>query len=65
MALTPSTMLPLGTQAPAFKLPNVDGCEVSLEDFKPAPALLVAFICTGIRPVEVREIFRSGARRCP
>jgi len=45
MALTPSTMLPLGTKATAFKLPNVDGRMVSLDDFKSAPALLVAFIC--------------------
>lgn len=45
MALTPSTMLPLGTTAPPFKLPNVDGRTVSLDDFKAAPALLVAFIC--------------------
>ena len=45
MALTPSTMLPLGTTAPPFKLPNVDGRMVSLDDFKSAPALLVAFIC--------------------
>jgi len=44
MALTPSTMLPLGTNAPSFKLPNVDGRTVSLDDFKAAPALLVAFI---------------------
>jgi peroxiredoxin len=45
MARTPSTMLPLGTQAPSFSLPNVDGRTVSLDDFKGAPALLVAFIC--------------------
>jgi len=45
MALTPSTMLPLGTKAPPFRLPNVDGRMVSLDDFKSAPALLVAFIC--------------------
>ena len=45
MALTPSTMLPLGTKAPAFDLPNVDGRMVSLDDFKSAPALLVMFIC--------------------
>ena len=37
MALTPSTMLPLGTKAPAFKLRNVDGQMVSLDDFKSAP----------------------------
>jgi peroxiredoxin len=45
MARTPSTMLPLGTQAPRFSLPNVDGRTVSLDDFKGSPALLVAFIC--------------------
>ena len=45
MARTPSTMLPLGTAAPDFSLPNVDGKTVSLADFKGAPALLVMFIC--------------------
>lgn len=45
MALTPSTMLPLGTQAPAFSLPNTDGRTVSLPDFAGAPAFLAAFIC--------------------
>lgn len=45
MALTPSTMLSLGTQAPSFTLINAaDGAEVSLEDFKGAPALVVMFI---------------------
>lgn len=45
MALTPSTMLPLGTQAPSFSLTNVDGRIVSLEDFRDAPAMLVVFLC--------------------
>jgi peroxiredoxin len=45
MARTPSTMLPLGTAAPEFSLPNVNGKTVSLGDFKDAPALLVMFIC--------------------
>ena len=45
MALTPSTMLPLGTAAPDFELADTDGKTVSLADFKGAPALLVAFIC--------------------
>ena len=45
MALTPSTMLPLGTTAPDFKLPDTNGRTVSLADFKNAPALLVLFIC--------------------
>jgi peroxiredoxin len=45
MSLTPSTMLPLGTIAPGFRLPDTDGKTVSLDEFKGAPALLVAFIC--------------------
>ena len=45
MALTPSTMLPLGTAAPDFELPDTGGKMVSLADFKGQPALLVAFIC--------------------
>jgi peroxiredoxin len=45
MALTPSTMLALGTRAPQFRLPDTDGKTVSPADFKDAPALLVAFIC--------------------
>ena len=45
MALTPSTMLPLGTTAPDFKLPDTGGKIVSLADFKGLPALLVIFIC--------------------
>ena len=38
-------MLPLGTTAPDFKLPDTNGKIVSLADFKNAPALLVLFIC--------------------
>jgi peroxiredoxin len=45
MALTPSTMLPLGTTAPDFKLPDPDGKIVSRADFKDRSALLVLFIC--------------------
>jgi peroxiredoxin len=45
MARTPSTMLPLGTSAPDFRLPDTDGRLVSQDDFKSAPALLVGFIC--------------------
>jgi len=45
MALTPSTMLPLGTPAPDFRLPNViTGREVRLGDFAGEP-LLVIFLC--------------------
>jgi len=45
MALTPSTMIPLGTAAPGFRLPDTSGATVSLDDFKGAPALLVVFLC--------------------
>ena len=45
MALTPSTMLPLGTAAPDFKLPDTHGRPVSLAQFSAAPALVVVFIC--------------------
>jgi peroxiredoxin len=45
MAETPSTMLPLGTESPPFRLPNPQGKWVSSDDFKDAPALLVVFMC--------------------
>jgi peroxiredoxin len=45
MALTASTMLPLGTVAPDFSLPTPQGKVVSLSDFQNAPALLVMFLC--------------------
>jgi peroxiredoxin len=45
MALTPSTMLPLGTTAPDFQLPDTAGKSVSLADFKNSAALLVIFLC--------------------
>ncbi len=45
MVLTPSTMLPLGTKAPDFSLPNVDGKTASLADFAGAKAYLIVFMC--------------------
>ena len=45
MVRTASTMLPLGSAAPHFSLPNVDGRTVSLPDFADKPALLVIFMC--------------------
>lgn len=45
MAVTPSTMLPLGTPAPDFSLPDPDGSTVSLSDFADAAGLLVVFMC--------------------
>jgi peroxiredoxin len=44
MVKTASTMLPLGSDAPDFSLPNVDGSTVSLSDFAGKP-LLVIFMC--------------------
>jgi peroxiredoxin len=38
-------MLPLGTPAPDFSLPDTGGKMVSLNDFKDAPALVVGFLC--------------------
>jgi peroxiredoxin len=46
MALTPSTMLALGTEAPDFSLPEVaTGRTVSLADLAGRKALLVMFLC--------------------
>ena len=46
MARRNSRMLPLGTTAPPFSLPDtVSGRTVSLGSFAGSPALLVAFIC--------------------
>jgi peroxiredoxin len=38
-------MLPLGTQAPDFRLPDPGGKVVALADFQSASALLVVFMC--------------------
>jgi peroxiredoxin len=45
MALTPSTMLELGTPLPRFRLPDPQGKMIASDDFSGSPALLVAFIC--------------------
>jgi peroxiredoxin len=45
MTRTPSTMLPLGTEAPDFRLPDFAGQMHALADFRDRSALLVAFIC--------------------
>jgi peroxiredoxin len=63
MALTPSTMLPLGTSAPDFQLPNVvTGEMVSLETFSKSKALLVMFICQHCPFVQhiKTELFKLG-----
>jgi peroxiredoxin len=38
-------MLPLGTPAPDFFLPDTEDGRMSLSDFKSSPALLVIFLC--------------------
>ncbi|MCK9530349.1 MAG: thioredoxin family protein [Gammaproteobacteria bacterium] len=64
MALTPSTMLPLGTPAPDFLLTDtVSGRPVSLADFQGRRALLVAFICNHCPYVKhIAEAFAAFAR---
>jgi peroxiredoxin len=56
-------MLPLGTTAPDFKLPDTNGKTVSLADFKDKPALLVLFICNHCPYVKhIRTGFAQLAR---
>lgn len=63
MAATESTMLPLGTIAPAFRLPDYAGRTVSSDDFKDARGLLVAFICGHCPYVKhIRSEFARFAR---
>ncbi|HIQ21164.1 MAG TPA: thioredoxin family protein [Planctomycetes bacterium] len=45
MVQTASTMLPLGTPAPDFALPDTQGRTVRVADFADTPALLVIFMC--------------------
>lgn len=46
MVLTESTMIPLGSKAPDFQLPDtVSSKTISLDTFANQPALLVMFIC--------------------
>jgi peroxiredoxin len=45
MALTSSQALALGTPAPDFNLPNVDGTSFSLDSFKNADILVIVFTC--------------------
>lgn len=45
MPAVPSTMLELGTVAPDFTLPDMNGRSVAVEDLTGSEALLVMFIC--------------------
>jgi peroxiredoxin len=58
-----SAMLPLGTKAPQFRLPDPHGKLVSSEDFQGAPALLVVFLCNHCPYVKhVQSAFAALAR---
>src|SRR3954468_12586600 len=64
MALTPSTMLPLGTPLPQFRLPHFEGHDVSSDDFRTAPGLLVAFLCGHCPYVKhMRQEFAAFAKQ--
>ena len=59
MVKTASTMLSLGTQAPEFSLPNVDGTTVSLAQFSGKP-LLIIFMCNHCPfVVHIRSAFQQ------
>jgi len=45
MVAVNSTMLPLGTKAPDFRLADTTGKIIALKDLKAAPALVVVFMC--------------------
>jgi peroxiredoxin len=45
MVMTESTMMPLGSPAPAFRLPDTEGRMIARDDLKDAPGLLVMVIC--------------------
>ena len=45
MAETPSTMVPVGTPAPDFALPDPNGVVHTLSDFAASPTLVVVFAC--------------------
>ena len=45
MVRTPSTMLPLGTSAPDFHLPNIDGRGLTFQDVAGSRGTVVMFIC--------------------
>ena len=56
-------MLPLGTAAPDFRLPDTNGKTVSLDDFKDQHALVVIFMCNHCPYVKhIREGLAQLAR---
>lgn len=66
MVMTPSQMLPLGTEAPAFRLPDPGGQLVSLDDQPDARAYLVVFMCNHCPAVKhIREELARLGRELP
>ncbi len=62
MARTPSSMLGLGTPAPAFDLPDTEGGRVALSDYEGQP-IMVAFICNHCPfVIHIREGLAAYAR---
>jgi len=66
MVRTPSTMLPLGTIAPDFSLPNVDGRMVGYADAAGLRGTVVMFICNHCPFVKhvADELARLGRDAC-
>jgi len=69
MSLTPSSMVPLGTPAPSFSLPDpVEGGVKSLETLKSDKGTVVMFICNHcpfvhhVRPVLLDTVREYGSR---
>ena len=63
MPETSSMTLPLGTEAPTFRLPDPAGKWVSSDDLKSAPALLVVFMCNHCPYVKhIRSQFAEFAK---
>ena len=63
LAVTESTMLPLGAPAPDFDLPEPSGKRFHLADFADAEGLVVAFICNHCPFVKlIREGLAEFAR---
>jgi peroxiredoxin len=65
MVAVNSTMLPLGTIAPGFQLPDTAGSLVSSQDFAGAAALVVMFICNHCPYVKhLRSELAKFGREC-
>lgn len=63
MVMTESTMLPLGTAAPDFSLPDTDGHTLALKDLQGHAAQLVVFMCNHCPfVIHIREGLAQFAR---